>query len=341
MEFMRQILMAAAIMIAMSGCKAGEQGDNMVKVADRDLKRETRTVGNFDAVTLIGSYDVVYSQGKTTKVEVVAPDNVMDKITTEVKNGTLTISTKKIAGVTVISRTSDDVTVYVTSPVVTQMNLIGSGDITAKGPVKSDRLKLNLQGSGDMDFNNIECKNLTANLQGSGDMKINKVSTSETALLQLQGSGDFEVGDADSPKLVVNLQGSGDMNINRVSSADIVSTTLQGSGDMTLSSINCKTLDVKQYGGDMKIKNVKAVKSSVNLMGSGDMTADFNSCSNLTATLYGSGDMRLSGATNMYSRQKRGSGNIYDNNLKRSQTMSAGNSTEHSAFSPNGIEAQP
>lgn len=341
MEFMRQILMAAAIMIAMSGCKAGEQGDNMVKVADRDLKRETRTVGNFDAVTLIGSYDVVYSQGKTTKVEVVAPDNVMDKITTEVKNGTLTISTKKIAGVTVISRTSDDVTVYVTSPVVTQMNLIGSGDITAKGPVKSDRLKLSLQGSGDMDFNNIECKNLTANLQGSGDMKISKVSTSETALLQLQGSGDFEVGDADSPKLVVNLQGSGDMNINRVSCADIVSTTLQGSGDMTLSSINCKTLDVKQYGGDMKIKNVKAVKSSVNLMGSGDMTADFNSCSNLTATLYGSGDMNLSGTTNMYSRQKRGSGNIYDNNLKRSQTINTGSSTERSAFSPNGIEAQP
>lgn len=341
MEFMRQILMAAAIMIAMSGCKAGEQGDNMVKVADRDLKREARTVGNFDAVTLIGSYDVVYSQGKTTKVEVVAPDNVMDKITTEVKNGTLTISTNKIAGVTVITRTSDDVTVYVTSPMVTQMNLIGSGDITAKGLVKSDRLKLNLQGSGDMDFNNIECKNLTANLQGSGDLKISKVSTSETALLQLQGSGDFEVGDADSPKLVVTLQGSGDMNINRVSSADIVSTTLQGSGDMTLSSINCKTLDVKQYGGDMKIKNIKAVKSNVNLMGSGDMTADFNSCSNLTATLYGSGDMRLSGATNMYSKQKRGSGNIYDNNLKRSQTMSAGSSMERSAFSPNGIEAQP
>ncbi len=338
---MRQILMAAAIMIAMSGCKAGEQGDNMVKVADRDLKRETRTVGNFDAVTLIGSYDVVYSQGKTTKVEVVAPDNMMDKITTEVKNGTLTISTNKIAGVTVISRTSDDVTVYVTSPVVTQMNLIGSGDITAKGLVKSDLLKLNLQGSGDMDFNNIECKNLTANLQGSGDMKINKVSTSETALLQLQGSGDFEMGDADSPKLVVNLQGSGDMNLNRVSSADIVSATLQGSGDMTLSSINCKTLDVKQYGGDMKIKNIKTVKSSVNLMGSGDMTADFNSCSNLTAKLYGSGDMRLSGVTNMYSKQKRGSGNIYDNNLKRSQTMSAGSSMERSAFSPNGIEAQP
>jgi len=51
--------------------------------------------------------------------------------------------------------------------------------------------------------------------------------------------------------------------------------------------------------------------------------------------------MRLSGATNMYSRHKRGSGNIYDNNLKRSQTMSTGSSTERSAFSPNGIEAQP
>lgn len=338
---MRQILMAAAIMIAMSGCKAGEQGDNMVKVADRDLKRETRTVGNFDAVRLIGSYDVVYSQGKTTKVEVVAPDNVMDMITTEVKNGTLTISTKKIAGVTVISRTSDDVTVYVTSPTLTEMNLIGSGDITAKDPVKSDRLKLNLQGSGDMDFSNIECKNLTANLQGSGDMKISKVSTSETALLQLQGSGDFEVGDADSPKLVVTLQGSGDMNINRVSSADIVSATLKGSGDMTLSSINCKALAVSQYGGDMKIKNAKTTTSLVNLHGSGDMTVNFDSCSNITATLYGSGDMRLSGTTNMYSKQKRGSGNIYDNNLKRSQTMSTGSSTERSAFSPNGIEAQP
>lgn len=338
---MRQILMAAAIMIAMSGCKAGEQGDNMVKVADRDLKRETRTVGNFDAVRLIGSYDVVYSQGKTTKVEVVAPGNVMDMITTEVKNGTLTISTKKIAGVTVITRTPDDVTVYVTSPTLTEMSLIGSGDITAKGPVKSDRLKLNLQGSGDMDFNNIECKNLTANLQGSGDMKIGKVSTSDKAYLQLQGSGDFEVGDADSYNLTANLQGSGDMNINRVSSAEIVNANLQGSGDMTLSSINCKTLDVKQYGGDMKIKNVKAVKSSVNLHGSGDMTADFNSCSNLTATLYGSGDMRLSGATNMYSRQKRGSGNIYDNNLKRSQFVNSNDNRGYSVFSPNGIEAQP
>lgn len=317
---MRILLMAVAMVCVIVGCKAGVNGENAeIMAVDHDVKRETRNVGNFDAVTLIGCYDVVYKQGNTTKVEVVAPSKVMEKITTEVKDRTLTVSTKKIAGVTVINKRNDNATIYVTSPSLKAVTLIGSGDIVAKEQVKATKLDLFLQGSGDIDFNSIASSMITAKLQGSGDFKIGEISCAKSEV-SLIGSGDFEIGEVSCTKLDVSLMGS---------------------GDITLGNVDCTGMNVRQQGGSLKIKNAKTVNSDAKLTGSGDMSLNLVSCSNLNASLSGSGSMKLAGQTDVYNKKKMGSGDIYDSNLKSSKKIVVENNMQNSAYSPGGINAQP
>lgn len=338
---MRILLMAVAMVCVIVGCKAGVNGENAeITAVDRDVKRETRNVGNFDAVTLIGCYDIVYKQGNTTKVEVVAPSRVMEKITTEVKDKTLTVSTKKIAGVTVINKRNDNATIYVTSPSLKAVTLIGSGDIVAKEQVKATKLDLFLQGSGDIDFNSIASSMITAKLQGSGDIKINKAKVTNDANITLQGSGDFKIGEISCAKSEVSLMGSGDFEIGEVSCTKF-DVSLMGSGDINLGNVDCTGMNVRQQGGSLKIKNARTVNSDARLTGSGDMSLNLVSCSNLNVSLSGSGSMKFTGKTDVYNKKKMGSGDIYDSNLKSSKKIVVENNTQNSAYSPGGINAQP
>ncbi|MDE6152418.1 MAG: DUF2807 domain-containing protein, partial [Prevotella sp.] len=127
--FKKTLFIAAALTFSVFGFQAGNiYNCAMANTAPKSTK-ETRNVGNFNAVTVIGNYNIVYTQGKTYKVEVEAPSNIMERITTEVKKGILTISTKKIAGVRVITNTNsgNDVTGYLTSTPITEAVRMGSG----------------------------------------------------------------------------------------------------------------------------------------------------------------------------------------------------------------------
>lgn len=358
-------IMTFAMLMTINGCKAGEQGktakgtagtevQNKVAATDK-ITKETRSVADFDAITLIGSYDVVYTQGTGKRVEVVAPRDMLEEIITEVKKGTLTISPKKVAGVTVVRRSvktkgntssHDNVKIYVTSPELTGVTLVGSGDITSAGKLTTKTFKMMLQGSGDIDFKNIVCNGLfNATLQGSGDLAVHRLCTN-TGKFMLQGSGDMYIGNAECTKADITLQGSGDLQVDNVEKANIVNTTLQGSGDLTVGNIDCAQLAVKlQNSGNLKVKKVKATIADVKIQGSGDMDINCETCKELYASVQGSGDLRLTGKTETYKRSISGSGDIRDGSLRYDNKENGTNYRRTVSFdtprSPNGIESRP
>ena len=329
MMMMRKMMVVAlAMTLTIGGCKAGEQTDNAEEKTAGGLLRESREVGEFSGISLIGACKVVCTPGSKASVVVETPKQELEKLQTEVRNGVLTISRKKIAGVRVIYGKDDErTTVYVTVPTLKKVSLVGSGDIVVKGEVKSDdALEVSLSGSGDIMMDNVDVKFAKFSLAGSGDIKVVSAKGRQVEL-SLAGSGDMGVKSVDADGAKVTLAGSGDVQVEQVKAAN-VSVSVAGSGDMEIGKVNCAVLTVNQTSSsDLAINNVKAVNTSVSKVGSGDL--------------------KIAGTTVTYNKTSHGSGKIHDKNLKYDEIKQTGGRSRTTvrttlpATSPNGIEAQP
>lgn len=253
----KMFLMTFVMIMAMNGCKAGEQSESLTS---DEVVTEVRKVDSFNGVKLVGSCDVIYRQGAQQKVEVVAPREVADRLATEVSDGVLTISVKKgsgtkIAGVTVVKGISN-AKIYVTSPQLKALSLVGSGDITAKGDLKAKELTVSLQGSGDIvTEGNVNAEDVVVNLLGSGDITVKSLECT-TLDARLQGSGDLSIGKADVKTAYANLHGSGDLRLH-LSSCTNLTGRLQGSGDLKLSGKTYMYSRSKTGTGDIHDSGLK------------------------------------------------------------------------------------
>lgn len=276
-----KVFMIAIAFAAITGCKAGVDSSNTVYASNNGkMTRSARNVGQFEKLTMIGSYDVEYRQGKACKVEVSAPLDIMDKVVTENKNGTLVVSSKKIAGVNVISNTKRDVKVYITAPSLSYIKMIGSGDFSAHNMTATllgKLMEIELIGSGDIEIDNIEADAVKINLQGSGDIEIKNIDAKYNVTATLNGSGDIELNKITTKAFNPGVNGSGDISAHV--DCMLLTATLNGTGDLKLSGKTGAYKKSKTGTGDyddMELK-YKAISLNQPQHGSGHATGSIES----------------------------------------------------------------
>lgn len=131
-----------------------------------------RHLSGFSGVHVGGSFDVYITQGNTESVKVEAPDDVIDRVITEVKDGVLKIYNKHHDGWNwgELWGFHKKVIVYVTAKDLNSIDISGSGDVFFKDGITTNSLKLKISGSGDI-LGKVDVKNLESHISGSGDMK--------------------------------------------------------------------------------------------------------------------------------------------------------------------------
>lgn len=105
---------------------------------------QTRSVTAFDSVDLAGANNVVIHVGEKQSVVVKADDNLLNRVTTDVKSGTLVIGNTP-GSVT----TKSPMSVAVNVPSLNALALSGAGNILVEG-VRADSLTVTLSGSGNL-----------------------------------------------------------------------------------------------------------------------------------------------------------------------------------------------
>src|ERR1035437_2336983 len=113
---------------------------------DGTITTDQRHLAKFQAIDLEGAYDVILSQGEPSEVRIETDKNLLDHITTKVKDGKLTVSSEGNL------RPTKTIKLYISSPTYSAIDLAGSGDIHAPAPITSDKLTLGLAGSGNYDL---------------------------------------------------------------------------------------------------------------------------------------------------------------------------------------------
>jgi hypothetical protein len=185
---------------------------------------ETRTTGNFSGISLAMTATVYFTPGASWSLQISGQENVLKQIVTQVEGTHLSIRVRN----GVILGSHESITVYVTAPSVTDLNVSGSGDIFVDKPWSTTSLSVNISGSGTVSVNDLTAEQLSAVISGSGTIRATsgKVTRED---LNISGSGTVDLRSVECQTVYSTTSGSGDTYVHATSMLDV---TISGSGDI-------------------------------------------------------------------------------------------------------------
>jgi hypothetical protein len=193
------------------------------------MQTQTRSVGEFQAVSLRGSFDVQVSQGAVTSVEVQAAAPLQALLETVVQgsgaDARLVVRWKPGAQ---LPRQAKAL-VRVTTPRLVAVSLQGSGDLRVEG-FTTPGLQVDLEGNGDVRLLRLATESLAISLLGNGDVFAD--GRAQNVNLSLSGNGDIHLMPLQARAVAVSLSGNGTV---RVHAEHALSVSIAGHGDVVYS----------------------------------------------------------------------------------------------------------
>jgi hypothetical protein len=213
-------------------------------------KTENREVEDFNSISLSIHAKVFGIQDNSTSVKITADADDLKDITTLVEDGTLQIKRKK-NGSWGWTKSFKNVEIYVSSPIIKNLKISGSGNIVAKNPIKISNAKYAISGSGNIFIEDLSAQNIECHVSGSGDINLKGDGLQELEI-QIGGSGNVNAGYLKSENASVHISGSGDC---KVYATEKLNAKVGGSGDIYYRG-KPKTVESKSSGSG-RIKSIE------------------------------------------------------------------------------------
>ncbi len=209
---------------------------------------EVRDVKNFKNIVLDASFNLTLEESTKEEIEISAEDNILSKITTDVRGDTLYISTERkfpyLFGQ--VLKNNLPIQVNVKYKNLNSLEINSSGKAEAKSKIRTDNLTLKVNGSGEIKLS-IFSQSLNAEVNGSGNIILDGSATKQN--IKVNGSGKFIAENLEAKESEVSVTGSGEC---RLRSDESLKVDVNGSGNI-------------YYSGNPK-------KFSQNITGSGTVT---------------------------------------------------------------------
>ena len=182
------------------------------------------------------SGDLRITQGEPSLV-ITAPASVLERLTSEVRNGELTLGVKAGTPGFVMSRISYELTL----PSLEGLQINGSGDV--ESDVSGDELALEINGSGEITVTAIDASEVSLQVSGSGDAELQ--GRADELTISVDGSADVDSEELDSARVRVDISGSGDI---AVAASEALDVSISGSASVRYSGNPEVTQDVAGSG---------------------------------------------------------------------------------------------
>ena len=205
----------------------------------KDRLEKTVPVTQFDKVSLTAGFIVNYTQGVNHECTIFASPKDMEHVKAEVKNNQLYISIiidkkkmkKMKSGTSILS---EDVIVNVTSPKLVKASCVGSGEFIATTDIKSENVKFDISGTGEIKLKTVTADNMTLNIAGAGDIDLQKANV-EDINVSIAGAGDINIANVDSgcQKTVLSVAGAGEISAS-FTDCEELKCSIAGAGEIEL-----------------------------------------------------------------------------------------------------------
>jgi len=230
-------LLLSSLLLFFIGC-TNAQWNKTIK-GNGKATTEIRAFDPYDVISVHGSMDVSLVEGSEGSITLKAEENILEYIEVTNNNGKLRIKTKDHVNL----RPSWKKGIYIEVPIqeVSKILLSGSGEISGKLTLKTEKLKLSVSGSGDIKVA-ADATAIKAAISGSGDIDISGKADEFDAAVT--GSGDIDAAQLSVAQATANITGSGDIKIH---AKDQLTVKIVGSGDVKVNK-DVTTINKKVVG---------------------------------------------------------------------------------------------
>ncbi len=189
------------------------------------IKSDTRKLAAFETVSVNYPAKVTVKQGTSNSIVITADDNLLKQISTEIKDGVLTIENSE-GNWNDRVKPSKGVQIEITLKDVSKIVLPSAGTLLVTD-LKTDSLELIVSGAGDVTLANLKVNTLDVTLSGAGSITAD--GTAESLGVRISGFGDFKGGDLQSQTANVRITGAGS---STVWVEKTLTASISGAGDI-------------------------------------------------------------------------------------------------------------
>jgi len=193
-----------------------------VIVGSGDVEQENREVLDFHTIVLEGSGRLHIVQTGEMGLIIEADDNVLRYLTSDVKDGVLTLGVERGKSLSI----QNDVHYYINVDELRGVTIRGAGYVDMDG-LNADSLELVVEGSGDIEIENLSVNLLEVRVPGSADIELSGEAGQQS--VAINGNAEYKAEELQSDNTHVTINGSGDV---RVAVSDELEVLINGSGDV-------------------------------------------------------------------------------------------------------------
>ncbi|SFE28595.1 Putative auto-transporter adhesin, head GIN domain [Chitinophaga sp. CF118] len=231
------LLMLFIFSFILSGCsKEVLAGSGMVIT-------EQRPTGNFTDVTVDGPFYVHLQQAADTRVEIIAENNLMRVIETEVRDSILHIRLKKGVRLNFFK----DIHINLKNTTYHSVDFSGSGNIDNTDTLHTAHFAYAINGSGNARFT-LETIKLETTINGSGS--VNLCGSTSSYNSDINGSGDINGLDLLCSDASISVKGSGGHTLSVSHALDV---SIHGSGNVKYKGSPTVNSDIQGSGRVIKL----------------------------------------------------------------------------------------
>lgn len=177
--------------------------------AKENDKTQTRNITGFNAIKVSTGIDLYLQQGDTEKVTIVADEEIINNVKTEVKGQTLHIYTEKKSWFNWNSKGTKKV--YVTVKELIKLEASSGSDVRTENTLKGEELAVNANSGSDV-YLDVIIKNLSVKTSSGSDAKLQgKVKTLNVAS---SSGSDIKAGDLESKICHAEASSGSDIVVN-------------------------------------------------------------------------------------------------------------------------------
>lgn len=188
-----------------------------------EVETQEMDLGAFSQVCLNGAADMELIQSKDCSVKVKANEEVFEYLDFKVEGDVLILETKKDGKSVNIS--AQTFCIYVSAPVLESVTINGAADAVMKSYSADKDFSLTVNGTGDLELEDIEVPSLS---------------------FTINGAGDLDADDIDVKNLYISINGAGDVDVS--GKADYAKMHVSGAGDIDAQELECPKVEKSQSG---------------------------------------------------------------------------------------------
>lgn len=178
---------------------------------------ETRTVGFFDSIRVVGSCNVYITRG-AQGLRLVGEDNILDIIDTHVENGTLVIDSDR-------SYSSHyELEAYVSMEAIKGFSISGAGKVVGDGSFTTDELELEIFGAGKIELA-VTAGIISSRIEGAGCIVLE--GSADEHIVRIAGAGKIEAEGLEVKTYNIHIAGAGSC---RIFVTEVLEAVIDGAG---------------------------------------------------------------------------------------------------------------